>query len=94
MRWIAGRTPSIDAFSPKNQAMDEPTVESIRTAAGLRAGRAGRPAFTAWTVPRTWSTGDRRRSRSTGCAPRTGTCFGGVRRPRGRGNGERVAARR
>jgi trehalose synthase len=37
---------SIDAFSPKNQAMDEPTVDSILTAAGLRAGRARRPAFT------------------------------------------------
>jgi trehalose synthase len=39
-------SPSIDAFSPKNQAMDEPNVDSILTAAGLRAGRAGRPAFT------------------------------------------------
>lgn len=42
-------TPTIDAFSPKNQALDEPTVEAILAAAGLRAGRAGRagrPAFT------------------------------------------------
>jgi trehalose synthase len=38
-------SPSIDAFSAKNQAMEEPTVDSILTAAGLRAGRAGRPAF-------------------------------------------------
>jgi trehalose synthase len=39
-------SPSIDAFSAKNQGMDEPTVTAILTAAGLRAGRAGRPAFT------------------------------------------------
>lgn len=31
-------TPTIDAFSPKNQAMDEPTVEAILGAAGLRHG--------------------------------------------------------
>jgi trehalose synthase len=39
-------SPSIDAFSAKNQALGEPTVESILAAAGPRAGRAGRPAFT------------------------------------------------
>jgi trehalose synthase len=39
-------TPSIDAYSPKNQAMDAPTVESILSAAGLRRGRAGHAGFT------------------------------------------------
>jgi trehalose synthase len=39
-------SPSIDAYSPKNQAMDELTAECILTAAGIRAGHAGHAAFT------------------------------------------------
>ena len=39
-------TPTIDAFSPKNQAIDERVVESILIAAGLRRGRAGVAGFT------------------------------------------------
>jgi trehalose synthase len=37
--------PSIDAFSPKNQPMDAPVVQSILTATGLRSGRPGHAGF-------------------------------------------------
>lgn len=39
--------PSIDAFAPKNQALDEPTVRAILVQAGLIAGpmEAGHPLF-------------------------------------------------
>ena len=41
-------TPTIDAFSSKNELLDEPTVHSILVAAGLRAGPVdgAPPAFT------------------------------------------------
>lgn len=44
MRRSAGSTRSalsIDAFSPKNRAMDEASGDSILIAAGLRSGRTG-----------------------------------------------------
>src|SRR5690242_5065992 len=41
-------TPTIDAFAPKNQELDEGSVASILATAGIRAGGSsnGRPAFT------------------------------------------------
>ncbi|MFI4984639.1 MAG: glycosyltransferase [Solirubrobacterales bacterium] len=44
---VAIITPSLDAFAPKNQLLDVPTVEAILTACGLRSGvSSAPPAFT------------------------------------------------
>ncbi|HET7482347.1 MAG TPA: glycosyl transferase family 1, partial [Actinomycetota bacterium] len=40
--------PSIDAFSPKNQDMEDDAVEAIVVAAGLVQGKAGNPVFLRW----------------------------------------------
>lgn len=37
--------PSIDAFSPKNQELDDPTVDAILCAAGIVAGGGGQAVF-------------------------------------------------
>jgi trehalose synthase len=44
---VAIITPSLDAFDPKNQLLEEPTVAAILAASGLRSGDASAPpAFT------------------------------------------------
>lgn len=44
---VAIITPSLDAFDPKNQALDEPTVAAILSASGLSPQHStARPAFT------------------------------------------------
>ena len=63
--------PSIDAFSPKNQALDDPTTEAILAAAGVLEGEPARdPEFTRHdggtdVVKRRWGSGPTSASATT-----------------------------